>query len=515
MIPPNDRRVAFACLLAGIAFFLAWEWFGVPYKLRYRASASIGFGATLLILTLLVLLVAIIRSSGRVVPRRVWWLALPIALLALDLTWYANKVVLVLAPVGAIVLLLALGARAAGDTSGQSGSLIPLRIVWDVVRAILGIARLPGLLVVREQGRWKAVIRDIVVGSVIALPFLAIFALLFAEANDAFSAFLRSVLTEEAWRWISRHIPHAIVALGISGYLAALLLAPRAERKIGGGVRSEISPRIAVSFFVLLDALFLLFVVLQGLEFFGGEAWLRAHGLTYAFHARRGFFELVVAAGFAGFLALAWYRTIRRGEDGSAIRAAMGAILVFLALTFLVAVSSIERLWTYGSVYGLTLLRVYATTIVVTIMAGLGILANHLVRAVAFNRVMRHVSVLAVVVFTIIMTLPVERVVAEWNASPRTRGQSTVPFDARYIALMSPDAWPALFRAATRDARVAEVVRELGCPVMGRNRGSGRGSSYYSEWRRSPYWQSYHFAHRVCDRLPEVQSMLQTVGRSP
>lgn len=512
MTPSNDRRVAFACLLAGITFFLAWEWFGVPYSLRYRASAHIGFGTTLLILTLLAVLVAVIRSSGRVVPRRVWWLALPIALLALDLTWYANEVVLVLAPVGAMVLLLALGARAVGDASGQSGSLIPLRIVWDVVRAILGIARLPGLLVDREQGRWKAVTRDIVVGAVIALPFLAIFSLLFAEANDAFDALLRSVLTEEVWRWISRRVPHAIVALGVSGYLTALLLVPRTERKMDGWVWSDIAPRIAVSFFVLLDALFLLFVVFQGLEFFGGDAWLRAHGLTYASHARRGFFELVVAAGFAGFLALAWYRTIRRGEDRSAIRAAMGAVLVFLALTFLVAVSSIDRLWTYGSIYGLTLLRVYATTIVMTIIAGLGILADHLLRAVAFDRVTRNISVLAVVVFTVMMTLPVERVVAEWNASLRTRGQSTIPFDVKHIARMSPDAWPALFRAAIRDPRVAGVVRGLRCSVADRYRS---GQSVDILWQRSPYWQSYHLAHRVCDQLPEVQSALQAVDGNP
>lgn len=514
MTLPNERKIAFACLLGGIVFFLAWEWFGVPQEPRFRADAPWGFGATLLLLTLLGVLFAVVRSSGRTIPRSVWWLVAAVALLALDLTWYANEVVLALAPVGAVVLLLALGARLVpGNSESHVGALIPFRIVWDIVRTVPGGVMLPGRLITREDNRWKGVLRDVIVGVVIALPFLAIFALLFAEANDAFRAFLERLVDESVWRWIARRIPHVIVALGISGYLAGLLLVPRAERKEGNRAWSDISPRIAIPFFALLDLLFLIFIIFQGLEFFGGESWLRAQGLTYASHARRGFFELVVAAGFAGLLALAWYRTIRRGEERRAIRAAVVAILVFLILTLLVAVSSLERLWTYGSVYGLTLLRVYATTIVVAIMAGIGILAHHLLRAVAFDRVLRHVSILAIAVFTVIMTLPVERIVAEWNASPRVRGQSTVPFDARHIARMSPDAWPALFRAAERDARVADVVRELDCPVPGRNRGSRYGSPYSSVWRRSPHWQSYHLAHRVCDRLPAVQAALG--GGSP
>ncbi|MDO8599535.1 MAG: DUF4173 domain-containing protein [bacterium] len=514
----NDRKIAFMCLLAGIVFFLAWEWFGVPTVIRYRSSAPIGLGVTFLLLTLLALLVGVFARSGRAVTRQSWWLVVPIVLLAFDLVWYANMVVLALAPVGAVVLILTLGTRLSlGDAMIDSVLILP-RMVWDIFRSIFGIARLPALLIDREQQRWKGTIRDVVVGTVIALPFLAIFALLFSEANAAFGQFLENLLNEEVWRAITRRIPHVIVALGVSGYLTALLLIPRTPRASGSGVPTALSPRIAASFFAILDVLFLIFVAFQGIEFFGGNDWLRTQGLTYAAHARRGFFELVVAAGFAGLLALAWYRTIRRGENERATRFALVAVIAFLALTFLVAVSSLQRLWTYGSVYGLTLQRVYATAIVVTTMAGLGVLADHLVRSVPFAQVTRHISALVVIVFTVVMTVPVERIVASWNVSARRTGSSVVPFDAKYIASMSPDAWPALFPLAARDAAVASVVRGLACPVVpldGRYRSVVPGKNWGRSWRRSPYWQSYHLANRVCDRLPAVQAALQNGGVRP
>lgn len=525
MTQSNDRTIAFLCLLAGIVFFLAWEVFGVPTVIRYRSSAPIGLGATFLLLTLLALLVGVAARSGRLATRSSWWLVVPIVLLAFDLVWYANTVVLALAPVGAVVLLLALGARLALGDGTAGGSLMLPRMVWDVLRSVLGVARLPALLIDREQQRWKGTIRDVVVGTVIALPFLAIFALLFSEANAAFGEFLGNLLNEEVWRAITRRIPHAIVALGISGYLTALLLIPRTPRVSpptprvnGGGAHIDLSPRIAASFFALLDVLFLVFVAFQGIEFFGGNDWLRTQGLTYAAHARRGFFELVVAAGFAGLLALAWYRTIRRGENERATRFALVAMIAFLALTFLVAVSSLQRLWTYGSVYGLTLQRVYATAIVMTIMAGLGVLVDHLVRSVPFARVVQHISTLVVVIFTVVMTMPVERIVASWNVSARRTGSSVVPFDAKYIAYMSPDAWPALFPLAARDEVVARVVQSLSCPMIprdGRYRRGGRDQTWWREWPRSPYWQSYHLANRICDRLPAVQEALRVGGARP
>ncbi|MBI4449803.1 DUF4173 domain-containing protein [Candidatus Uhrbacteria bacterium] len=518
MTQPNDRNIAFMCLLAGIVFFVVWEWFGVPMVIRYQSSASmIGLGTTLLLLTLLALLVGVAARSGRSVTRQ-WWLMVPILLLALDLVWYANSVVLELAPVGVVVLLFALGARLSPGDTTIDGSLIPPRIAWDAFRSIFGIARLPALLMDRGQQRWKGTLRDVVVGMVVALPFLAIFALLFSEANAVFGEFLKNLnpLSEEVWSAIARRIPHAIVALGLSGYLTALLLIPRTRRPSGHVAWSEISPRIAASFFVLLDVLFIAFVTFQGIELFGGSDWLRAQGLTYAAHARRGFFELIIAAGFAGLLALAWYRTIRQEENGRATRFALIAVLTFLALTLLVAISSLQRLWTYGSVYGLTLQRVYATAIVVTTMVGLVVLADHCIRSVSFSRVARHISVLVVIMFTAMMTVPVERIVASWNVSARSTGSSVVPFDAMHIASMSPDAWPALFSLAARDAAVADVVQRLSCRVektpYNRYEPAWRDGI---QWWRSPYWQSYHLANRVCDRLPTVQAALRAGGVRP
>ena len=62
---------------------------------------------------------------------------------------------------------------------------------------------------------------------------------------------------------------------------------------------------------LVLDLLFLAFVALQGAYLFGGQDTLAAGGMTYAEYARRGFFELLVAAFVVGGLVLAAEATVR------------------------------------------------------------------------------------------------------------------------------------------------------------------------------------------------------------
>ncbi len=45
-----------------------------------------------------------------------------------------------------------------------------------------------------------------------------------------------------------------------------------------------------------INALFVVFVVIQFAALFGGEEFLRSQGLTYSEYARRGFFELLAVS---------------------------------------------------------------------------------------------------------------------------------------------------------------------------------------------------------------------------
>ena len=101
-----------------------------------------------------------------------------------------------------------------------------------------------------------------------------------------------------------------------------------------------------------VDAVFAAFVALQAAYLFGGVDTLEAAGMTYSDYARRGFFELLAAAGLVGLLLFALESTVTRRS-----RAYVLASSALVGLTFIVVLSAGYRLTLYQAAYGWTELR--------------------------------------------------------------------------------------------------------------------------------------------------------------
>ena len=89
---------------------------------------------------------------------------------------------------------------------------------------------------------------------------------------------------------------------------------------------------------------------------------LSAEGLTYAEYARRGFFQLLAAAGLTAVVLLCVRACGPRGDRVSTV-----LVLAAVALTEVVVVLAVHRLALYEDAYGLTLLRLAAVAAAVWI----------------------------------------------------------------------------------------------------------------------------------------------------
>jgi hypothetical protein len=146
--------------------------------------------------------------------------------------------------------------------------------------------------------------------------------------------------------------------------------------------------------------LFVAFLVLQAEYLFGGEELIRrTTGLTFAEHARSGFFELVLVSALVLPLLLAADWALDRSNPTTVRRFHLLAA-VLIVLVALIVVSAAHRMRLYLDAYGLTQARVYASAVLVWATASIGWFAATVLRGraerFAFGSVVSGFAVLAI-----------------------------------------------------------------------------------------------------------------------
>lgn len=193
----------------------------------------------------------------------------------------------------------------------------------------------------------------------------------------------------------------------------------------------------------LLDALFLLFVLIQIRYFFGGSAHVQATtGLTYAEYARRGFFELVWVAALVLPILLIIHHLLNK--DNPAHERIFRWLAGFqIVLLFIIMASAVGRMRLYQSEYGLTELRLYTTAF----MGWLAIVFIWFVLTVLRGQRERFACGALVAGYLIVgflHSLNPDALIVTTNLAQARRGHS---FDAPYAAYLSADAVPVLMEA--------------------------------------------------------------------
>ncbi len=187
---------------------------------------------------------------------------------------------------------------------------------------------------------------------------LLVFGLLFASADALFASWVDALLPD--WTPDS-FVGRAFLAVAVGGVVLAAayvsLNPPRVEPDTPRTPRPVAHRFEWLAPVLLVDAVFLVFLLAQAAAAFGGHAYLeRTTGLTYAEYVHQGFGQLTVATVLTLAVVAAAARKAPREtpSDRLWLRLALGLLC---ALTLVVVASALYRMHVYQQAYGFTRLR--------------------------------------------------------------------------------------------------------------------------------------------------------------
>jgi hypothetical protein len=450
---------------------------GVLGEIVLDGSAA---GINILLMTLAVLAAGwLVRRPGRAPDPLDAWLPLAAIVLATFVAIRADPFLAALDLAGAAAFTGASVAAFSGlAVTRRSLSAVLVIGAWVVESTLAGAARL--LILARPAPRdtpraWPAWLGSVARGLALALPLVFIFAVLFASADPIFRRGFDEVVGFRidlgtlpgrlifiaAVAWLVGGLL-AVAARGLPAVEAASLGAAAPSTTIGLG--RALGTTEALIVLGAVDAIVGLFVVLQVAYLFGGLDTLAAAGMTYSDYARRGYFELVAAAGLAGgLLVFLEYQVVARP------RVYVMTAVALVVLTIVVLASAVLRLQLYQDAYGWTELRLYVAVSIAAMAATLATLAVFL--AADRTRWLGHVmGVIGLASLIALNVIAPAAFVAERNLQ-RIIDPSLVPpdgeaaLDAEYLGVLPDDAVPVLVAALPRlsgnDAfRIRNVIDE-------------------------------------------------------
>lgn len=338
----------------------------------------------------------------------------------------------------ALDVVTACGLLVIGASFARDGDPFDLTVPAVIGRSLHGVLHslvAGGFLVAtlrragaEGSGRAGGVVRGLLLGA----PVVLVIGLLLASADPVFASMFR--LPDPLDLFVH------VLLLGIGGWGAASLLrvASGPAYAVPSTTRTFLGEVEAVTVLGALVAVFSAFTFSQVAAAIGGADYVRrTAGLSYAEHARSGFFQLLAVAALTLVLLLALRATVH-----VAGRRFVAVAEVAVVLTVLVVAGAVRRLWLYEQAYGLTLLRLTAVLFAVWIgvafvllglsLAGVGRGRRWLVPAAALAGIAMIVTVGVVNVEAVIVRRNVERFAG------------TDRLDVGYLAGLSDDAVPAL-----------------------------------------------------------------------
>lgn len=416
--PPLPPRVAALAVLAGLL----------------AAVGLAGQRPGLNVVVVAVALAAAAVASRRVAGDAVTW-GLSMTALALAFTAVLRDAAWVVIP----SLAVAVGLGSLAVSGGRSWPGVVRGLAAGPARLWpggVGVARaVTAPVAARPRDALWPVVRGVGLGACLVV----VFGLLFASGDAAFHQLATSALpaADDLGPAARRGLWFAVVA-ALAGGLAAGAAAARGVTARAAAI--GLGPTEWTIALTALNCLFAAFAAVQALVFFGGhDHVLQTGGLTYAEYARRGFAQLVAAAGLTLVVvagALRWSRTPTPGQH----RRLRVALVVLCGLTLVVLASAMARLDLYQEVLGATRLRL-------AVQASMGWIAGVLVLVGAAVALARDAwlpraamlfSGLALLAFG--LSDPDLRI-AERNLE---RQRETGRLDVEYLRGLSADAVPAL-----------------------------------------------------------------------
>ncbi|MGD2079158.1 MAG: DUF4173 domain-containing protein, partial [Chloroflexota bacterium] len=314
-----------------------------------------------------------------------------------------------------------------------------------------------------KRGNLLAVVR----GGLLAAPLLFIFTVLLASADLVFANQIRALLDPLNITYLFRLNLHGLFILGISWAAAGGLVLALSGRDDAAALDEQVTrlrrfrflgATESTTLLILVDLLFLAFVVIQFRYLFGGQANINLDGYTYAEYARRGFVELLLVAvlSLAVILGLEAL-TNRQSKRQFKVFNLLSSMMVVLVIIMLV--SAFQRMRLYEATFGYTELRLY----VYIFMIWLGLFLAWFLYGlwVRPDRFALGALIIGLGFVVSLNVLNPDAFIVHQNVA---RFQAGGDLDAYYLASLSADAVPALLTAAESSEGARGKILSPLCP---------------------------------------------------
>jgi len=380
--------------------------------------------------------------SGRIRNRQALGLGCGAVVIALFLSLRSSPWLVPLDVIAAAgLLVLTAGYATGGSVSSLTGSSLVRRGGRFLVSTFLAPSYAFGCIAAwvparSEQRRQRLV--AVARGIGLAVPVVVVLALLLASADAVFASLFSlptdvgSVLGHVGLIGLGVIVASALFVEASSSVVADTPLLPHA---IGPTESSVVLGAIAV--------LYAAFAVVQVVTARGGAGHvIETAGLTYADHAREGFFQLLAVAA----ITLAVVGGLRVVTAAGTRRQQVSLVVlseVVVALTLVILAVALDRLRLYEGAYGATMLRLACTAfawwlaavfvLVAVVSAGIGRRRSWIGGAVVLS------ALVGLVGWNLVNP---EQLVVERNLAMARSGEREL--DVGYLWLLSDDAVPAM-----------------------------------------------------------------------
>ena len=329
-------------------------------------------------------------------------------------------------------------------------------------------------------------------GILIALPVVAVFAVLLSAADQVFSDWIKNILDlEKIPEYLFRLFYIVIIAGFLVGiYLKAIHPVKEAQKPSPNSPWMKTFLGWTESGIVLaaVNLLFIVFVIIQVRYLFGGTANITETGYTYAEYARKGFGELVAVA----VLSIGLYMlltTITRTITRFAKMGLTALSVLLMANLMVILASSLQRIMLYEQAYGFSRLRTYTHVFIYW-------LAALIITLVVLELLRRRGHIALALVITAIgfgaslAILNVDGFIVNRNVQRAVAGEE---LDLAYLNTLSTDAVPALLANYTDPNLPPDAVHKLGAALACREKTTNDPGTQA--------WQSFNFSEARAYRL--------------
>lgn len=380
-----------------------------------------------------------------------WLLLIPIFLLSLTYLFFSNMIFYVLNFV-AVPFLIVVQTLLVTDRAMErwhSASFL-YDLIYSFFYRPFAYVMVPFVLLSRgllAKFRIKkdSILLKVLTGILITLPLLALILSLLASADEVFGHLFGQIpdlLAKIPWNtFVGRIVLAGIVAVVLFSYLWSLMR-PKPENgsripRFGASQRqsqSRIDPVIAITLLSLIDAVYVLFTLIQFSYLFGGPAFALPAHFSYAGYARRGFFELIVVTLINFSLLLTLIYLVKKSGRlvGRAVHL-LESLLVVCTLVMLF--SAFFRMALYEQAYGYTYLRLLTHAFMIFLFV-LFILTFWKIwkRKIPLYK---YYLITAIAAYVVINYVNIDQLITKYNIE---RYQLTGKIDISYLATLSDDA---------------------------------------------------------------------------